>query len=303
MIYDAVKSTADTLIARYLRLQLPERIAAVSDALRAVDIRDEAALEALHAQLTEELHQAPPVTVEPPLEEAVMHLLREEYRSDRPTLTYVVGQPGSGKSALIHELAPGLNIDSDLLRLLFPATESSRTGEPIPQDGNEVAVLGKQLLRRGLEESQSIYMEHLLRNSTSVRVTIAEAIRRGYRIQAEVMAVPRKVSLLGIAARYLDDPTWISLTAHDSAYAAVASNLRLYPRLFNSIRVRDSQLRVRYEGDDVREATAMVKRVRQEPMDEYFTGMLTRFTPQLEALSAADPQTAEVIGALFVATQ
>ena len=234
-------------------------------------------------------------------------LVDETQAQDQPILTYVVGQPASGKSALIRQLPPGLNVDSDLLRLLFVTEETTLTGDPIALDEdprNLVATLGKSLLSAGMEARQSIYMEHTLSNSTYVRMTIAEAIRRGYQVNAEVMAVPRKVSLVRIATRYLAEtemnapyPRWTSLDVHDRAYAAVPRNLRIYPRLFTQIRVWDHELKQRYKGDNVREAAAMVERVRNEPLpDNLYDGLVD----DLDALSARDPLTTDVIGAIFV---
>ena len=226
--------------------------------------------------------------------------IRPQHTSEGPTFTYLVGQPGSGKSLLIHQLRhehTGIHIDGELLRQLLPQLPSDRAYQ-----------LGEQLIKTMLttcfDTKASAYMENTTVDSMIVRTNIAEAQRRGYRVYGEVMAVPAAVSQLTILARHLAardaglcDTNMTSLADHTRWFDAEVNQVRAFRRLFNQVRVWDSTFTERWNGTDPKQAVAMLTQIRNEPPAPHFHEQYEKLKPRFSEIEGADELIAAVTAA------
>ncbi|MDY6049454.1 MAG: zeta toxin family protein [Corynebacterium sp.] len=223
--------------------------------------------------------------------------LRPHHTTDQPMFTYLVGQPGSGKSLVIHGLrntTPGIHIDGELLRRLLPTLDSERA-YPV------VEYLIKTLVTRVFTDKASAYMENTSVDSMIVRTNIAEAQRRGYRVYGEVMAVPAAVSQLNILARHLAardaglaETPLTSLDDHNKWYDAEINQVRTFQRLFERIRVWDATYTERWNGTDTKQAVAVLTQVRNEPIPAAIREQYELLRPRFVDIDGADEMIASV---------
>lgn len=207
----------------------------------------------------------------------------EAQSSDDPNLTYIVGQPGAGKSAridAIFEVAATrpFAIDSDVIRLSHPRMKEILTKDPISMDVLSNGIVGPvtvALLDHARENHQSLILENTLTNPEVVANTIQAFRDAGYGVDMHVVATPEQLSQIGILDRYAQatktprfPARWTRPLAHQTAYNAIPKGLVALQGKVDTVIVSSRQQGEVYRGSDMQQATNTLQRLRQDDWND-----------------------------------
>lgn len=151
-----------------------------------------------------------------------------------PSLVFVGGQPGAGKSKAVARAVtrhPGIiEVVGDDLRIYHPDYRRLMYEAPSEMPRATAQASGRWVgmaLDHLREQRMSTVVETTLRQLPVVQETATQFRRAGYRIELHVVAVPKEVSRLGTISRYINQARqdgagrWTPAAAHDVAAAAV----------------------------------------------------------------------------------
>lgn len=218
------------------------------------------------------------------LDQVLADQLPQYSPQEHPKLSYIVGQPASGKTSTIESLkfqAPGVEIDSDTLRALHPRMGEIFRADPLRMDvlSNEpVGFLFSNLLQEYKSHHFNIYLENTMTNTAAIRSTVEDFSSDGYLVEVHLIATPAPVSRLAIATRYFgqlhaaDDsdidsnyPRWTSVFAHDNAFNKIPEAIRRLDGIPDVLQVWENGVVV-YKGQDVNQATDILTKLRDKPL-------------------------------------
>lgn len=162
-----------------------------------------------------ERHRLPPEENERIFRERIVpDLLRGRASQQTPTVVFLVGQPGAGKSRVTEMVAAQLNrhggfvdVDSDLYKPYHPAY-----AELMAQDDTLMAAYTRADGRAWMAQAEQYVRDHGLHAIIQETSQNAEAVEQkmrayraaGARIEGLFMGVPQAMSNQGIAARYFE---------------------------------------------------------------------------------------------------
>ncbi|AYA17996.1 zeta toxin protein [Streptomyces alfalfae] len=147
-------------------------------------------------------------------ERIVPDLLQGRTPHETPTIVFLIGQPGAGKSRVTEMMAAQLNrhggfvdVDSDLYKPYHPAY-----AELMAQDDTLMAAYTRADGRAWMAQAEQYVRDHGLHAIIQETSQNAEAVEHkmrsyresGARIEALFMGVPRAMSNQGIIARYFE---------------------------------------------------------------------------------------------------
>ena len=120
-----------------------------------------------------------------------------------PVCHFIGGQPGCGKSGLLHELTRvirtdgGIAINGDDLRVFHPQYIEMCTQDAfsiVEWTGPDAALWLRSTIKKALSDRISFAMESTLRNPQVVQDTFFELEKADFDINFHVMAVPKEIS-------------------------------------------------------------------------------------------------------------
>lgn len=148
-----------------------------------------------------------------------------ETEGDKPTVFFVGGPPGTGKSRamdLVKDQAGGdvIQIEGDALRPFHPDYDAIMATEP----HNMTVVTGKaagEWTRRAIDDARTLGLDVAIEGTLrdpSVLIGTAEDFGPGWRKELHVVAEPPEVSRLGTVSRVLTEGRHTPGAVHDEAY-------------------------------------------------------------------------------------
>lgn len=147
-------------------------------------------------------------------ERIVPQLLDRRAPQETPTVVFLIGQPGAGKSRLTEMVAGVLNqhggfvdVDSDLYKPYHPAYDALMT-----QDDTLMAAYTRADGRAWMAQAEEYVRSHKLhaiiqetsQNAQAVEDKMLAYRRAGARVEALFMGVPKAMSDQGIGSRYFE---------------------------------------------------------------------------------------------------
>ncbi len=164
--------------------------------------------------------------------------------STKPHLAIIVGQPGAGKSIIVKQIAETfedknlpLIIDMDELRIYHPFDKAIFSAHPFLYDDITGRAAGKwnsRLLDMARQNKyETIYQTTLAKKFFTEKI-IQEFGNQGYEVSLHCLAVPSKVSILGIYNRFEnafetgETPRWVDIPYHDLAYVQFPKNAQAF---------------------------------------------------------------------------
>ncbi|MGW6831816.1 zeta toxin family protein [Streptomyces sp. NPDC054949] len=147
-------------------------------------------------------------------ERIVPHLLERRQPQGTPTVVFLIGQPGSGKSRVTEMVAAALNqhggfvdVDSDLYKPYHSSYDAL-----MARDDTLMAAYTRADGRAWMAQAEEYVRSHKLnaiiqetsQNASAVEDKMLAYRRAGFRLEALFMGVPKALSDQGIVTRYFD---------------------------------------------------------------------------------------------------
>jgi len=187
------------------------------------------------------------------LDESILDLVFEAIEEDftkgrkqniNPRLALIVGQPGAGKSTILTKIVDEFGaenlpvvVDMDELRLYHPFNAAIFKAHPFLYDDITGRAAGKwnaKLLELARDKKfETIYQTTLAKRFFAEKI-IREFGGQGYDVSLHCLAVPSKLSILGIYDRFEHDfqtnnvPRWVDIPHHDMAYVEFPVNAQAF---------------------------------------------------------------------------
>ena len=159
-------------------------------------------------------------------------------KQKRPTLVFIGGQPGSGKSRTVSareaSLGAAVVVDSDELRKLHPRIRDIAAADPLRMDvlsNGPVPAWTRTFIDAARERRRNVIIENTFARPDAM---IAEAGRfrdSGYRVVADAIITAPAASRLGIVDRYRraaeagEIARWTTENAHTTAVDNIAGTI------------------------------------------------------------------------------
>ena len=157
---------------------------------------------------------------------------------------FLGGQSGSGKSSLAQYLSESINqkegsviINSDALREYhpdFPSLQKNHVDQASFLVNPDTVKWQQQLIAATIDTKRNLILDGTLGgNPDLIRTTMRMLCDAGYAIQLSILAVPARLSRLGIYKRYEDQVElkgtgrWVGMENHDRLYDEIPRTLAL----------------------------------------------------------------------------
>ncbi|MCD8459802.1 zeta toxin family protein (plasmid) [Xylella taiwanensis] len=203
-----------------------------------------------------------PLTDSEVMDTAVAYYTERQAKSlakERPTIVFVGGQPGAGKSIASSivkaELAMQggyVHIDADRMRERIRVGDSTPTSEETQADAGRLVTA---LRDQAIQGRRNIVEEGTFRNPESAEKFVQALLENGYNVELFAVATSGEESLLGIYQRYelqhvagVPNPRFVSEKYHEEAMQGFESTLARTAVQFDRVRVADRSGAVLYDS-------------------------------------------------------
>ena len=186
-------------------------------------------------------------------------------RSTLPTVVFVGGSPGSGKTALVPTVAAKLAARSgvaavvsvDELREHHPgwAREARRDGQAAERFSHDASRWVDKLYAGAIAEGKNVVFETGFKTPQLLSDTVAKFRAAGYRVEAVILAVDADRTKRAVMGRFLDaqangqPPRLVTSARHDEGYSGLRTTLQYAEdhKLLDQVQIvtRDGQERFR----------------------------------------------------------
>jgi len=184
---------------------------------------------------------------------------------DQPTLVFVGGQPGAGKTAAAMLVRNGLrqaggfiHLDADRMRERIDLRGAHPTSDQTQVTAGALVAMLRAL---SLEGRRNLVEEGTFRNADGLQSLVQRIQAAGYRVELVAVATPLEESRLGIYQRFeaqhalqVPNPRFVSDRYHDEAAAGFTHTVAKLEGAFDRVRVINRAGQVHYD-------TASVQRV------------------------------------------
>ncbi len=236
-----------------------------------------------------------------------------------PTLVYVTGLPGAGKSSLIQlikqqdtGLADYVHINFDELRAYHPRYQYLIHHDPLNAAARtDVAVerLIGFLIDESVQNKFHVLMDDAAMGEEITEIVLSPFKTNGYHIDATIIAVPPVVAKQSIQLRYEENyaaakaglpamPRWVNTTEQDNAPLVFIETIETLERLnlVNTIKVQDRERHVLYPTLDPSDsATTVSKSVLLRDLTDAEQDVFQRNSDRIQTLIETRLQTASFI--------
>jgi predicted ABC-type ATPase len=165
---------------------------------------------------------------------------------EKPSVVFVGGQPGAGKTRLIERSMSEFDdenvvpINTDELRAFHPKyVEIAQADDKIAAERThtDASAWNRRLLRRCLETQRNMVVEGVFKDAQGLAEIVKQLRDAGYRVIFRLVAVHARHSILGISSRYEQEKLvrghgrFVPLSYHNDCYEKILETLNLVESL------------------------------------------------------------------------
>lgn len=192
--------------------------------------------------------------------------LQHSQVQERPHAIVLGGQPGSGKSFLVHQAETDLRqrggsivIDADRMREENPRYQLLSKEDPLnaaDRTHKEAGQWSQRLTVTAVEEKRNLVIDGTMRTPEAIQELSSRLKEHGYTVEARVMAVDAETSMTRARLRFEEQVEargtgrFVNREQHDNAYDGIPKSVEALERakLADSIKLYDSNHRMVYEN-------------------------------------------------------
>ncbi|MDO5076367.1 zeta toxin family protein [Corynebacterium sp.] len=175
-------------------------------------------------------------------ETLIRYFVHNQPRVSHPSVVFIGGQPGSGKSMLVEHYRRALGgavvVDSDVVRQLHPAILDIAEAAPLRFDVLTNGPVGdwcNRIIESARHRRCNVIIENTFANPATVLGEAQRFAEAGYMVGFLCLAVPSSVSRLGIVNRFRQAarvggsmPRWTTETSHSAALTGLNASVQQF---------------------------------------------------------------------------